>query len=188
MNNNKKRMGVYPGTFSPFHTGHANILHQALNVFDEVIIARGVNPSKSHIEMDEFPIGHPVLRNAKVESFVGLLSDYLGTLDISGGAGVFLIRGLRNGDDLQYEQNQLQFIREMYPSLLTTFFICDRNFEHISSSALRDLKKVSPKEYQKYVFQKPTGIIEPEEIEYYGTDARFWGYGEIIGGRFPGDL
>ena len=153
MSNIKKKVGVYPGSFNPFTIGHANILHQSQKVFDEVIIALGRNPSKDGNDKEVFPYNNPVLGDAKVITFDGLLSDFLSGLD-NGDCEVFLVRGLRNGEDLQYEQNQLQFIKEMYLPLKTVFFICDKNLEHISSSALRALKKVSESEYKKYTFEK----------------------------------
>jgi len=153
MSNNKKRIGVYAGSFNPFHVGHLDILYQAQAVFDEVIIAVGKNPEKESNCRAPLPAkGDPKLRGSVISNYSGLLADFLNNLDYGREYHeVFLIRGLRNGDDLQYEQNQLQFIKEMYPSLRTVFFICDKNFEHISSSALRALRKVSEKDYLKYV-------------------------------------
>lgn len=178
-----KRIGIYAGTFSPWHVGHANILHQAQELFDEVIIALGRNPEKDSLNKEPFHVGHPILGKAKVVEFTGLLSDYLNEVSLANeeyGAKVFLIRGLRNGDDLQMEQNQLQFIKEMYAGLNVVFFICDKRFEHISSSSLRALKKVSEKEYEKYVFRPPT----PPEGAKFG-----WTWDEhVVGGyKFTND-
>ena len=176
-----KRIGIYAGSFNPFHVGHANILHQAQGLFDEVIIALGRNPSKDGIEKEPFPVGHPILGKARVVEFTGLLSDYLNSVDMANeDAKIFLIRGLRNGDDLQMEQNQLQFIKEMYAGLNVAFFICERKFEHISSSSLRALRKVSEKEYEKYVFRPPT----PPEGAKFG-----WTWDEqVVGGyKFTND-
>lgn len=157
MSNIKKTLGIYPGSFNPFHCGHLDVLRQAQNTFDEVIIAIGKNSEKENVTKEPFPIGHVCFEKVKVVEFSGLLSDYLNRVDYENeGSKVFLIRGLRNGDDLQYEQNQLQFIKEMYPSLMTVFFICDKKLEHISSSALRALKKVSEKDYYKYIVSPPT--------------------------------
>lgn len=149
-----KRIGVYAGSFKPFHIGHADILRQAQPLFDEVIIAVGRNPVKDNIESEEIPYDNPIFKGIAIVYFEGLLSTFLNELDPQKKHELFLIRGLRNGDDLQYEQNQLQFIKEMYPSLKTVFFICGKQFEHISSSALRALKKISETEYNKYVFQE----------------------------------
>jgi pantetheine-phosphate adenylyltransferase len=161
----KKKLGVYAGSFNPFHVGHLDILRQAQGVFDKVIIAIGRNPDKDGVEREEFPTNNPALNGASVVKFGGLLPDYLNQLDVEIGEDyeMFLIRGLRNGEDLQYEQNQLQFIKEMYPSLKTVFFICDRKFEHISSKSLRALRVFSDKEYLKYAILP---VAEPEPAKY----------------------
>ena len=142
-NNIKKTVGVYAGSFNPFHCGHADILRQSLEVFDEVIVAIGRNPLKDN-DKEPFPYGNPVLKKAKVVEFNNLLSDFLKNLDLTTRGEIFLIRGLRNGEDLQYEQNQLQFIKGMYPSLKTVFFICDKN----------DVKMMifTSKQFAKYMF------------------------------------
>lgn len=147
----KKKIGVYAGSFNPFHVGHMDVLLQAREVFDEVIVATGVNPEKPKAERDPLKCldGYA---GVKVQAYNGLLSDYLNQLDLNDDCEVFLVRGLRNGEDLQYEQNQIQFIKAMYPSLRVVFFICAKNVEHISSKALRALKEVSVEEYEKYTF------------------------------------
>lgn len=162
-----KRIGIYAGSFNPFHVGHADVLHQALNTFDEVIVALGRNPEKDSNAKEQFPIGHPVLKSAIIANFSGLLSDYLNEVEMANdNSEVYLVRGLRNGDDLQMEQNQLQFIKEMYPSVKPVFFLGAREFEHISSTSLRALKKVSESEYYKYVFRPPA---PPEGKKFRGT-------------------
>ena len=54
-------------------------------------------------------------------------------------SNVTLIRGLRNGKDLDYEVNQLRFMEEMYPSINVCFLQCERQYDHISSSAIRKI-------------------------------------------------
>jgi pantetheine-phosphate adenylyltransferase len=134
----KPKIGVYPGSFNPFHKGHFNILLKAEQVFDKVIVARGVNPEKTDtLTQDSIS---PVLYYRQTEGFEGLLTDYLTSKEDY--ADVTLVRGLRNGDDLAYEMNQLQFMRDMKRNLKTVFFHCDVEYEHISSSALRNLEKI----------------------------------------------
>ena len=163
----RKKIGVYAGSFNPFHVGHADVLHQALQLFDEVIVAIGKNTDKVREwgDRETFPENNPILGRAHVSYYNGLLSDFLNQIDneSDGDNDIFLIRGLRNGADLQYEQNQLQFLKEMYAGLRVAFFICDKKFEHVSSSALRSLKKASEKEYLKYVFLP---VPEPERPKY----------------------
>jgi pantetheine-phosphate adenylyltransferase len=165
----KRKLGVYAGSFNPFHVGHLDILRQAQRVFDHVIIAIGSNPDKAKEERLPFPTNNVALRDATVVTYSGLLTDYLNSLDFNTEDEIFLVRGLRNGDDLQYEQNQLQFIEEMFPSVNPVFFICNRKFGHISSSALKSLKKVSEKEYLKYVLL-PAQEPEPSKYGWKSSD------------------
>jgi pantetheine-phosphate adenylyltransferase len=145
----RPKIGVYPGSFNPFHNGHLNILEKAEKVFDKVIIANGTNPEKQdNIKQDSAKNDHlknkdttsPVLKYRQFEDFKGLLTDYISSKETD--AEITLIRGLRNGDDLSYEMNQLSFMRDMKPDLKTIFIHCDKEFEHISSSAIRNLEKI----------------------------------------------
>jgi pantetheine-phosphate adenylyltransferase len=161
----RKKIGVYAGSFKPFTVGHADILRQALQTFDEVVVAIGKNPEKVDTGEFPFPTNNPVLGRAHVATYNGLLSDFLNELDnqSDGDDDFYLVRGLRNGADLQYEQNQIQFLKEMYAGLRVVFFICDKKFEHVSSTAVRALKKVSEEEYLKYVFLP---VPKPEKPKY----------------------
>ncbi|MCS6796204.1 MAG: adenylyltransferase/cytidyltransferase family protein [Raineya sp.] len=143
----KPKIGIYPGSFNPFHNGHYNILQKAEKVFDKVIVARGVNPEKSEFaQNDEIS---PVLYYRQKESFTGLLTDYLSSKEKD--AEITLIRGLRNGDDLAYEMNQINFMKDMKADLKVVFFHCDREFEHISSSAIRNLEKIGKGYGERYL-------------------------------------
>lgn len=174
----KQRVGVYAGSFNPFHKGHLDIANQALVLFDKVVIAIGRNPAKDDVDRELFPYNSVAIKDRfVVVPFHGLLANFLNELDLQMGyqdSEIFLIRGLRDGEDLHYEQNQLQFIREMYPSLRTVFFVCDRKYEHISSSALRQLKKISPADYYKYVLEEPPKVApsypQYEDAPFYERD------------------
>jgi len=126
-------IAVYAGSFNPFHKGHLNILKKAESIFDKVIIARGYNPDKISQTVD-FPdsIGF-----RQTEIYKGLLTDFINEL----GYDVTLIRGLRNATDLQYEVTQLRFMQDMKRDLKVVSLVCDKEFEHISSSAIRQLKQ-----------------------------------------------
>ncbi|MFN5308319.1 MAG: adenylyltransferase/cytidyltransferase family protein [Candidatus Kapaibacterium sp.] len=137
--NNTPKIGVYAGSFNPFHNGHLNILHKAEKIFDKVIIAQGINPEKLSQDNDNI---HNVKAVAmrQCERFTGLLTDFV--LSKSQHANITIIRGLRNGDDLAYEANQLRFMEYLKPDIQIMFLLCDMEYEHISSSSLRNLEKI----------------------------------------------
>lgn len=129
---NKSNIGIYAGSFNPFHVGHYNILQKAEKIFDKVIIARGKNNSKN-IPFIELP--QEILSSRRVEYYDGLLTDFLDSL----GYDVTLIRGLRNSTDLHYELNQYRFLQDLKPDIKVISIFCDKEFEHISSTAIREL-------------------------------------------------
>lgn len=133
VNNRKPKIGVYAGSFNPFHKGHLNILEKAERIFDKVIIARGINPDKNNniIKLPE------QIKFRQIEYYDGLLTDFINTLKYD----ATLIRGLRNSNDLQYEVTQYRFLQELKPNINVVSIFCDSKYEHISSSAIRILSK-----------------------------------------------
>lgn len=146
-----KRIGLYPGSFDPFHIGHLDIVRQAQKVFDEVVVIRAVNPDKN-APSSNLPEDFLNRMNVQVSSQCGLITNYVKALETEG-HDVTLIRGLRSGADLAYEQNLVAFMRNMHPQLKVVFFLCDPKFQHISSSALRGIQQFSEEEYRKYAIE-----------------------------------
>lgn len=134
------KIGVYAGSFNPFHNGHLNILEKAEQVFDKVIVAVGRNTQKDTYIDNTKQIENSLIYR-EVCHFNGTLTEFI---EIVGEySDVHLVRGLRNGHDLNYEQNQLWFMNKLTDSpIKTTFFVCDEGLENISSSSLRSLSKV----------------------------------------------
>jgi pantetheine-phosphate adenylyltransferase len=127
------QIAVYPGSFNPFHKGHYNILQKAEHIFDKVIIARGVNAAKAP-SIHELPAA---LAYRQQESYSGLLTDFVDSLNYP----LTIIRGLRNSTDLQYELNQYRYMQDLSSKPLNIISIfCDREFEHISSTGIRQLE------------------------------------------------
>jgi len=145
------KLGIYPGSFNPFHIGHLDIVRQAMRVFDKVIVVRAINPDKK-VAQAILPV--KFLTNMGVDNLAddGLVTDLIKGYE-SGGKNVTLIRGLRSGADLGYEQNLVAFMRNMHPEIKVVFFLCDPKFQHISSSALRGIREFSDAEYRKYVVE-----------------------------------
>ena len=115
------------------HLGHMNIIEKAEKIFDKVIIAYGINPEKGQ---REYPIPEAIKKHQIIE-YKGLITELIDSL----GYDVTLIRGLRNSTDLQYELTQFRFLQELKPDIKIVNIFCDKEFEHISSSAIRNLMK-----------------------------------------------
>lgn len=150
----KHNVGVYCGSFLPFHVGHLDVVKQAAEIFPTLIIARGINSSKKDI-VEKYPLPVQFLTtfrhdaDIQVDTYDTLLVDYIKELEKT--YNVTLVRGLRRGADLEYEQNLVAFLRGMHPQVKVAHFMARPEFAHISSSALRDIRHFSELEYKKYV-------------------------------------
>jgi pantetheine-phosphate adenylyltransferase len=134
------RRAVFPGTFDPITLGHVDIIKRALPLFDELIIAIGVNADKKTMFSLEERIkfiektfeGEAKI---KVKSYTGLTAKYC----ISEGAQ-FIVRGLRNTTDLNYEQPIAQTNYKM-AKVESIFLICAPEVSNISSTIVRDVMR-----------------------------------------------
>lgn len=133
LNTYQPNIGVYAGSFNPFHKGHFNILQKAEQIFDKVIIAFGKNPDKNEKQW-EIP---EIIKNRQLDNYEGLVTDYIDGL----GYEVTLIRGLRNIDDFHYEEKQYRYMRDLKPDIKLVSIFSDIEYDHISSSGIRILEK-----------------------------------------------
>ena len=137
----KPLIGIFCGSFNPFHKGHYNVLQKAEKIFDKVIISFGKNPDKKERTW-EIP---KLIKNRQLAEYSGLLTDHVESF----GYDLIVIRGLRNSTDFQYEQNQYRYIQELMPQIKIINIFCDKEFEHISSSGIRTLEKYN--KHQSYL-------------------------------------
>ena len=140
--NLEPKIGVFAGSFKPFHIGHLNILEQAEKVFDKVIIAQGKNTDKTNVKSYELPKS---VQHYQYIEYDGLLSEFLDSFQYP----VTLIRGLRNGNDLENEKD-LQAWLEINS---VCYFVSPREFQHISSSSIRSLEEKFPELVSQYLVE-----------------------------------
>ncbi|HAV92965.1 TPA: pantetheine-phosphate adenylyltransferase [candidate division WOR-3 bacterium] len=134
---------IYPGTFDAITNGHLDILKRGLNLFEEVTLLVSFHPWKKTL----FSIEERVemikevtkdIKNIKVESYSGLLVDYIKKNKITG-----VIRGLRAVSDFEYEFQMALTNREMNRDFETIFFMTDIQYMYLSSSMVKELAKLN---------------------------------------------
>lgn len=154
-----KRLAIYPGTFNPFTVGHYNILEKAERLFDEVIVAPGINIDKvpnDIIKLKNEELNHRYMSDSKntvvkflkkqipskkVEGYIGFLTDFIRE-KMNDYDEVVVIRGLRNGYDYDYEYNAMRHMWDQLPGMSIIMIACDPVFSHVSSSAYRNLEAI----------------------------------------------
>jgi len=130
------KVAVFPGSFDPFTKGHESVVVKALKVFDEVIIAIGINTKKQHLFALDKRIQHiGSLFSSKVQviTFEGL------TVDLCKRIGSdHIIRGLRDVKDFEYEKSIAQMNHVLYP-VETIFFLTELEYAPVNSSIVREI-------------------------------------------------
>ena len=135
-----KCKALFPGTFDPFTVAHDDIVQRALSFTGGIIIAIGVNQEKSTIHTLESRIDFIQRLYAK-EKRISVISYDTLTLDFARKMRVnFILRGLRNSIDFEYEKSMADFNRKI-SGIETVFLISQPQFAHISSSLVRELLK-----------------------------------------------
>ncbi len=132
------RKAVFPGSFDPITLGHTDIIERALPLFDEIILAIGTNSNKNYMFSLEERLRFlkETFKNEPkitVTTYQGLTVDFCKEQN----AG-FLLRGLRNAQDLEFEKAIGQTNYKM-SGIDTLFFITSSGKSHISSTVVRDV-------------------------------------------------
>ena len=136
-----KRVALFPGSFDPFTAGHLNILKRALTMFDEVVVAVGVNIDKRGFFSNEQKLD--IIRQAVsgLDGVSVIEYDSL-TIDICRQRGItHIVRGVRNMIDFETERSIADANRRLAPEIETVIIPTAQEFAHISSTAVRDLLK-----------------------------------------------
>ncbi|WP_185855841.1 pantetheine-phosphate adenylyltransferase [Blattabacterium cuenoti] len=143
----EKKIAVFPGSFDPITLGHYDVIIRSLNLFDKIIIAIGKNNEKKNmfsfrkrkewIEKTFFSFSKDRI---EIDIFQGLITSFC----IKKKAH-FLLRGIRNQLDFEFEKNMFYANKELENSnsisIETVFIFSSYNKSHISSCVVRDIIK-----------------------------------------------
>ena len=134
----KASKALYAGSFDPLTNGHLDIIRRASRMCGEVVVGVIINMSKKSMftfeeRMEMIRKATEDLPNVKVDTFSGLLADYVN----ENGFNV-VIRGLRATMDFEYEIQMAQINSKLYKGMETVFLMTDERYSYISSSAVRE--------------------------------------------------
>jgi pantetheine-phosphate adenylyltransferase len=136
-----KKIALFPGSFDPFTKGHENVVQKAMNLFDEIIIGIGINTNKKSMysfESREKHIQSLFENNSKIKvlSYQKLSVDFCKENQAN-----FILRGLRDVKDFEYERSIALMNRELNNQIETVFLITDQIYNHLNSSIIREIAK-----------------------------------------------
>ena len=138
------RTALYPGSFDPLTNGHLDMLRASFALCDRLVVAIGVHPAKSPmLEAAERvalinQVAGPLAKGARVELDVRTFDNLVVDLAADVGATI-LIRGLRDGTDLDYEMQMAGMNRSMAPNLQTVFLPASPAERHITATLVRQI-------------------------------------------------
>ena len=139
------KIAVFPGSFDPITLGHYDIIERAVPLFDKLIIAIGQNSDKKYmfplekrIEFIKKSVAH--FKNVEVDFYEGLTIDYCLKNDAK-----FILRGLRNPADFEFEKAITHTNRTLARKKIeTVFLLTSSGKSFISSSIVRDYTLLVP--------------------------------------------
>ena len=135
------KIGVFPGSFDPITAGHVDLVQRALPLFDKIIVAIGVNSQKNTLFSLEQRINwiKEVFADepkVSVDTFEKLTADYCKRSNAQ-----WILRGLRNASDFDYEKTISQLNYIIGDGVETMFLISQPQFGHVSSTIVREIIK-----------------------------------------------
>lgn len=138
------RTALYPGTFDPLTNGHMDIISASLRLADHLVVAVGIHPAKSPmLDADDRmklieTVAGPEAKKAgvalTVKTFDNLVIDFAAEM-----GATILIRGLRDGTDLDFEMQMAGMNRTMAPEIQTVFLPASPGDRHITATLVRQI-------------------------------------------------
>ncbi len=155
------RRAVYPGSFDPITFGHLDIIERSSKMVDELVVGVLCNSAKNSLFSLEERVNMikemtKDLPNVRVESFDGLLVDYVKQIDAS-----IIIRGLRAVTDFEYELQLAQINHVQNEDIETVFLITNLKYSYLSSTIVKeiasyggDISKFVPEQLMDRIYAK----------------------------------
>ena len=155
------RKAVYPGTFDPVTYGHLDVIKRGSKIFDELVVAVGHNPLKDPLftineRMDMISKNTKNISNIKVDSFEGMLTDYMKEMQTN-----VILRGIRTVSDFEYEFQRALTNRVLKTDIETVFIMTSQEYSFLNSSLIKeavslggDISKFVPSDVEKLLQQK----------------------------------
>jgi pantetheine-phosphate adenylyltransferase len=130
---------VCPGSFDPVTLGHVDVVRRAAALFDEVVVAVGVNQSKSRLftaeeRLEMLERACAGLERVRVASFTGLLTDFCIANDVHA-----IVKGLRAGTDFDYELPMAHMNATLAPGVETVYLPTSAGWSFVSSSLVKEV-------------------------------------------------
>ena len=134
----RRRVAVFPGQFDPITNGHLDVIRRAVSLFDELIVAVGINPEKREMFSIEDRVGMirslvEDLPGVRVEKYTGLTVDFVRQAQATA-----ILRGIRDVSDLRYEF-QLALANRSVGGVETVFIMAGEQYALTSSSLIRQV-------------------------------------------------
>lgn len=135
------KIAVFPGSFDPITKGHEELVNRAIPLFDKIIVAIGTNSQKKYLfdlEQRQQWIAEVFKDNPTVEvgGYEGLTAHYCQKVGAN-----YMLRGLRNASDFDYEKTISQLNNIVGDGLETVFLISEPKYSHFSSTIVREIIK-----------------------------------------------
>ena len=134
-----KKTGLFAGSFDPFTKGHEAVVNKALQLFDEIIIAIGINSTKEgYFKLDKRQSHIASLfegKNVRIVTYQKLTVDLCKEEQAT-----HLVRGLRDSKDFSYERS-IAHMNETLSGIHTVFFLTDQQYAAINASIVREIHK-----------------------------------------------
>jgi pantetheine-phosphate adenylyltransferase len=138
----EKKIALFPGSFDPFTKGHEDIVLRGLQMFDEIVISIGYNSQKStryfaiDMMIDRIQKTFANYPSISVQTYAELTASFARKHNAK-----FLLRGIRNTTDFEYENSISQINRKLFNDLESVFLITTPQFAWINSSIIREVHR-----------------------------------------------